>query len=282
MPQIAKVIVSFVKKMFCILTLKENGLCILPYRDQKKTYIIKLITKCICKISKNVVLSKRLYVNTDLKEELNKEGIHIFNGKLLFNYLLLDCLKYISKYMNIEIQKQEISILLNNITELDKNSIIYLSQNLKRVNIVTNNINSFKRLENYLQEELGISIIITNNKKKSLLKSKIIVNVDFNENEINLYNINRNAIIINVNNKINIKSKGFTGINISDYEIIYKPINKSAKFNKGMIYESLVYNKGKYNDIIEQIKKDKVKIVNLIGQKGVIDRKEYVRINKIN
>lgn len=280
-PQIVKVILYFFKKLFCVLTLKEDGMCILPYRDIKSTYTIRIISRCISKISKNIVLSKKLYTNIKLNEELSQKGIYIFNGKLLFNYMLLDCLKYISKYMDTKIEKQEISILLNNLTELDKNNIIYLSKNLKRVNIVTNNINRFKKLENYLQEELGISITITNNKKKSLLKSKIIVNLDFSENEVNLYNINRKAIIINLKDKINIKSKMFEGINISDYEITCKNINKYNKFDNKILYESVIKKVDDYNSIIDKIKQDKAKIVNLIGQNGVIDRKEYVRINKI-
>lgn len=281
MPQIVKVILCFLKKIFCVLTLKEDGICILPYKEIKNTYTIRIISRCISKISKNIVLSKKIYMNVKFKQELSQKGIYIFNGKLLFNYMLLDCLKYISKHMDTKIQKQEISILLNNLTELDKNNIIYLSKNLKRVNIVTNNINKFKKLENYLQKELGISITITNNKKKSLLKSRIILNLDFCENEINLYNINRNAIIINLNGKINIKSKIFEGININNYKIEYKKINKYNKFDNNMVYESLISKIEVYNDIIDRIKKDKVKIVNLIGQNGVIDRKEYIRINKI-
>lgn len=281
MPKIVKAILCFLKKIFCILTVKENGLCILPYKNLNKFVIIKLTVKCISKISNNIVLSKKIGKNMKLKEELKQNEIHIYNGKKLFNYMLLDCLKYISKNMNEKIQKQEISILLNNITELDKNNIIYLSKNLKRVNIVTNNINRFKKLENYLQEELGISITLSNNKKKSLLKSKIILNLDFNENEINLYSINRKAIIINVNDRINIKSKMFEGINISNYEIIYKNLNEYNKFEKKEIYESKINELNNYNSIIDKIKKDKVKIINLMGQNGVIDKKEYIRINKI-
>lgn len=282
-PYLIKILVVYIKKIFCILTLKENGECILPYRSVKSTYIIAIIKKCILKLSKIVVLSEKLRVNAKFNEELNKSKIYILDGKLLFNYLLLDCIKYVGRNTNMEIHKQEISILLNKYNELDAKSIIYLAKNVKRVNIVTPNINSFRKLENYLQEELGISVVVNNNKRKSLLKAKIIINMDFDEELLDFYNINNNAIIINTKGKINVKSKSFVGINICDYDIIYKSqVNEYKSFDRKIIYESFICNFSNYDAVIDKIKEDEVKIVNLIGQNGIIDRKEYLRIDGIN
>ncbi len=61
---------------------------------------------------------------------------------------------------------------------------------------------------------MGIAITITNNKRKSLLKAKIIINMDFDEELINSFNLNSKALVIQLNKEIYIKSKLFNGINI--------------------------------------------------------------------
>ena len=71
------------------------------------------------------------------------------------------------------------------------------------MNIVTNNIEKFKKLEDKIMEN-GIMITIGNNKKKSLMKSKIILNIDFPNELINKYMIKEDAIIINVPGKVKI------------------------------------------------------------------------------
>lgn len=231
----------------------------------------------LAKITKGVVLSNYLNQGEYTNEKITQNGIYIYTGKLLSNYLLYDLVEYISKMRKEEIHTQEVFILTNNPTKVDENNIIYFAKNFKRINIVTNRINYFKKMENHLEDKLGIAITITNNKRKSLLKAKIIINLDFDEEIINSFNINRNAIILNPNNKINIKSKLFNGINVCDYQIIYKdkfnsPIYK--KFDKKILYESTIIDK-KYDEVINQIKEDNVRIVNLIGKNGVINQKEY-------
>ena len=49
--------------------------------------------------------------------------------------------------------------------------------------------------------------------KKSLVKTPIILNLDFNMQVLNKYKINENAIIINVEGDMKIRSKRFSGIN---------------------------------------------------------------------
>lgn len=251
----------------------------MPCSKLNNKFVSKIIVKLIKKTSTTIALSENLQTNKNLIKLIEANNIKIIDGKMLFYYILLDCLKYISKNMNTEVEKQEISILLKNNNEFYSKIIIYLAKKVKRINIVTTNINSFKRLENYLQDELGISMTITNNKRKSLLKSKIVMNLDFDEELINCFSINSNAIIINPKEKINIKSKSFTGINICGYDITYKNQNNKYKnFHRNIIYESLIYDINSYEGIRKRIEKDDIKIVNLIGQNGIIDTKEYLRI----
>lgn len=279
LPSWLKKVCLFFKKVFCILTIKEKSICVLPYKHIKSKLIVNVVTKIITKNTKSVVLSNYLNKLEYMKKTFIKNNIYIYNGKILGNYLTYNFVEYISKIKGESAYTQEISILVNNCDTLNKNNIIYLANKLKRVNIVTNKLNDFAKIATYLENEKGIGITVTSNKRKSLAKSKIIINIDFSEEMINQFNINREAIIININNNAQVKSKLFNGINVYDYNIEYdKNLDDELykSFDEKLVYESKMAGKS-YNEIIEQISKDNVKILNLIGKNGPIDIKEYKR-----
>lgn len=279
LPSWLKKVCLFLKKVFCILTIKEKSICVLPYKQIKSKLIVNVITKIMTKNTKSVVLSNYLNKLEYMKKTFIKNNIYIYNGKILGNYLIYNFVEYISKLKDENTHIQEISILVNNCDTLNKNNIIYLANNLKRVNIVTNKLNDFAKIATYLENEMGIGITVTSNKRKSLAKAKIIINIDFSEEMINQFNINRDAIIININNSVEIKTKLFNGINVYDYYIEYDMDldNELLKyFDKKLIYESML-NKKNYNEIIESINKDNLQIVNLVGKNGIINEVEYKR-----
>lgn len=281
LPTFIKYIIYYLKKVFCILTINEK-VCILPYKKVKNTLIINTITKIILKTAKSVVLSQYLNSLDKMKINLYNSGIYIYTGKLLKKYLIYHYIDYICKIKKEETYTKEIFILTNKPNELDENIITYFAEHFKRINIVTKNITRFKRLESILNEKMGIAITITNNKRKSLLKAKIIVNLDFDEDCLNSYTINSNAIIIQTDSNIKIKSKLFTGTNVVDSQIIYSCetngfTNKAfEKFDSKLLYESIIINKN-YKSIIEKMKEDNLKIVNLIGINGIINNKEFMK-----
>ena len=82
---------------------------------------------------------------------------------------------------------------------MNKQIILELSQKVKRLNIITNHIEEFQDIEDYLYNEMGIMIKLSNNKKTDLLKTNIIINMDFMEDIINKYNLPKQGIIININ-----------------------------------------------------------------------------------
>lgn len=148
-------------------------------------------------------------------------------------------------------------------------------QKYKRVNIVTNHIEKFKKIENDIFKKYGIMITVGNNKKKSLAKSKIILNVDFPSELVNKYNIYEEAIIVNLKNKVKINKKRFNGININDYEITFANIDvldyeKFDLFYKKDLYEAMLYQKQPFANILNKIEKDKVEIEKLYGCNTII------------
>ncbi len=115
---------------------------------------------------------------------------------------------------------------------------------------------------------------ISNNKKKSLLKAEIIVNIDFPEELINKYRIYDKAIILNISDKISLKSKRFNGININYYKIQIPDEYKLEGFKGEIVYESLIYGK-KYREIYREIINDNIEINKLIGNNGFIKEREF-------
>lgn len=277
-----KYIICFIKKIFCVLTITEEKICILPYKKVNNRIIIKLIITIIARTTTRVVLSENLNKNEYLKIELNKNNVYIYNGKVLNDYIIYNFLLYIAKMKKEAMCMQEIYILTNKYNAICEENILYIAKKIKRINIITKDINHFKKVENYLEERFGIPITITNNKRKSLAKAQIIINLDFNEGLINSYNINHNAIIFNVNEKTVIYSKIFNGINILDYQILYDNKFESElykKFDQKALYETAIIDK-KYEDVIKKLEQDKVRIVNCIGKNGIINIKEYQNCSK--
>lgn len=246
----------------------EDNTIILPIYDKIKIKSIEKIAKKTNKIinrlsnSKKIVLSKEIKKQTDYINLLNTYGLEIQDGKWLFEILLSDVVEYIVKQQKIE--KANISILINDLTEIEIENIKILAEKYKTINIVTNHIEKFQRIEKQLQEK-GIIITITNNKKKSLMKSNIIINVDFPNELINKYRIYENATIINVKNNVKIKQKRFNGQIIKDYEIKFNEDCCNEKFfNKKYdlkdIYEAGLYKKSAFRDIRKKLQNNNVKI----------------------
>ena len=266
---------NFLERTFNLIKVQENTI-ILPINEETKEKQIEKIAQKTKKIieklsnSKKAVLSKKTKKEEKYINYLNEYGIEIADGKWLFEILLTDIVEYIVEKQNAE--KTNISVLINDLTDIEYENIKLLAKKYTTLNIVTNHIEKFKKLEEQLQEE-GIIITITNNKKKSLMKSQIIINVDFPKELINKYKINENATIVNIKKPIKISQKRFNGITVNDYEINYRNDICTEKFLGGKynlkdLYEAELYKKSPYNDLKKKIKDDKVTINKLYLNNG--------------
>lgn len=257
---------------------------ILPFEKKQNCKKLKKITKHLIQIPRtNVVLSKELYQIEEFKNQLYQKDTNILDGKWLWNYLLEASLNYIVNQQKVPIQEQEIAIMTNDNSETNLKNIIQLSQKVKHMNIITNHFNQFKPIEEYLYSKLGIMITITNNKKKALKKSNIIINLDFTEEEVNQYNLPYKAIILNINEEIKIYSKKFSGVNIINYKIrlpkeyieIFEQYHMLEEFDHNILYESILYGKDNYDNILTKIKENKSQIEYFMGKNGIIQNREY-------
>ena len=237
------------EKIFKTIEVKHNVI-ILNYNKIKKKnikYKKKVIKEILKKLNyydcKKVILSKKLKQDEILKKLLNDNKIKIINGENLFKSLLEKIIEKASMDNNIKPENSQITIISNNLETWLEYLIENISTKYKILTIVTDNIICFKKLENNFLEKKGTLITITNNKKKSLSKSNLIINLSLNEEQINKYSIFENSIIINAKGNIKIHKKRFNGKIINNFEITLK---KGSK-----IFGDLLKEEYSYYDIID-------------------------------
>ena len=261
---------NIIEKTFNIIKMQENKI-FLPITAKTSEKQIEKLAQKTKKIISKYSNSKKIVISKNLQEELtyinylNSYGLDISDGRWLYEILATDIIKYIIEKKKIKKEETTISILINDLTEIELENIKILVENYKNLNIVTNHIEKFKKLEDKFMEN-GIMITISNNKKKSLMKSKIILNIDFPNELINKYMIKEDAIIINVQGKAKINRKRFNGLMVNNYEIDFRDDIKSEEnllgdeFYLRDVYESRIYKKQTFSDIRNILKKDGVNI----------------------
>ena len=262
----------------------ENGELVFLPNLEKYTYD-KLLKYIKIKGITKVCVSDDLMNNKNFIDFLKRNNVEILDGKWLFKHMSFDIVKYICNQKKEKINYQEVSILSNDIDRILKQIIFDLAKEVKVINLVTKNENMFKKIEKELYDDYGIILNVNNNYQKSLVKSDIILNFDFEEEELNKYNLNSKASIINFKDEINIKEKNFSGINVNFFELTIpmKYIRECIKFKEfdtSIFYESLIYKKTSPENVIKQIKNDKININFLNGKNGRIRKNEYLKLSK--
>lgn len=208
-----------IRKIFNIVELEQNRV-ILPITkieiengklSQKKAQILakNIVNKLKNAIGNNVILSKEIKKQKNLVNYLYSQNMNIIDGKWLFGILSDEAITYVVNKKKMKKEKLNVSILVNDVEDYVLENIKLIVRKYKRVNIVTNHLEKFKKLEKEIFEKDGIMVTVTNNKKKSLTKSNVILNYDFPTELINKYKIYDEAIVLNVKQNVSISSKRF-------------------------------------------------------------------------
>ncbi len=246
-------------------------------KQRKKEKVIEKLSKYLFSYNiKNIVLETEMMQDEDIKNILYKNKFNILDGSNLSKFFVYDVIRRIYEYKKSNIEAGEVTIVVNENDNINIENIIRIAHSVKRLNIITTNTKKFKKIVDYLYEELGILIKLSNNIKTNLRTTDIIVNIDFPEDIINKLEIPNNAIIVNIPKNVNINSKKFTGINIKSCEIDIPDKYKLKGFDDKAMYESFIYNKPVIK-IFEQIENDFIKIKRLNGVNGVISAKEFLQ-----
>lgn len=270
---------NVLKQLFNINTVYNNQIIVQPIKEntteKQALKLAKSIRKKCQKYGVNkVVLSKKIRNNKMVYNKIYESAINSFDGKWLQKYMAYETLDYILKNKNLKKEETEITILTNYISNEAVETIKLLAKEYKRINVVTKQINEFKNLEEKIYDEYGMMITVTDNKRKSLLKSSIILNFDFTENQLNEYNIFDEAIVVNLQGKTKINKKRFNGLIVNDYEIFstreddYFGLDKIRNYYIKDLLEESIYRKDSFENIRRNITYGHYKIKELYGLNG--------------
>ena len=248
-------------------------------------YVLNKIENYIkIKCVNQVCLCQQLMGNQEFVEFIKSKNVKIFDGRWLFEFLTKNCIEYISSSKNEKMQYQEISFLMNKINSRRVFLLLDVATSVKVLNIITSNIEQFKNIEKRLYENDGIILNVSNNYTKSLIKSDIIINFDFSEEEINKYEIPKKSCIVNLNQDVDIKTKSFDGVKANFYEIQmptkYMKNILLNDFSNEVVYESYIYKNTAPENIKKELKQDNIRINFLIGKKDKIRKNEYLKLSK--
>lgn len=293
------------------ITNYNNNYIISIYKNLNKennknmSKIIKIIIKLL-KMYKidTIVFSNE--VTKEFKEEfsknliINKFNITTLKGKRIMKYMDLEILNYIFEKQNIEKKNEEIYILIQQNKNYNINYKSFLNElkeyikkyiyKFKIVNLISNDIRELKNIQDEIMEKENILISVSNNKRKALKRAKYILNINLNECELQKYTINRNAIIINLEQYIIFNKTSFNGININNIELdipdeyIEQFEEIGENFNYTVLYESIILNlngEKLKNKVKERIKEDNIKIKYLIGNNGKISDVELKQMGQL-
>lgn len=264
----------------------EKKLNIIITTKFKEYYIYEISNlnrRCVEKLRKLIKKDniKQVSCEEEIQQYVDKKIL--IDEKDIIKYLILEILEYIFEIQGKKMEQEDIYFLINKDEDIYLENIKTLSEKFKTTNIITEELSKFQKIvENIFEEET--TIYLSNNKRKSLRRAKYIVNFDYGIGEIEKYNINRTAILINIEQKVKMESMAFEGISINNVniqipdELIEHFGRMMEKINKNILYMSLVNQKQELARIKDRIKEDNIHILNLIGDKGIISQEEFKRI----
>ena len=236
--------------------------------------IIKLNDKTKKKIVNILRKNKIDYAIVENDEVINYPTL---DGKYILKYMLPEIVDYCIKILKPK--SEQIYICTNNYTSENNELIEELAEKVKVVNIFTENA-QYNQLEKNLEKK-GIYITVSANKRKSLKKANIVINLDLKN--LDDCNINRNMVFIDLNKNTPLP-KAFNGIIIKKAEINTKKVMRAfsdyENFNRSKIIEAEMLKLEGYKKSREFIKSNKLYIVNLKNNRA-IDKDEFSRIGKI-
>lgn len=267
---------------------KFNNNYVIAIDNEEKLRNKKRLARYIKKLNiDTIVFSKEL--DGEFKDEicgiLKCKNINILNGKYLMNLMKFEIVKYVLSKQNKKMKKEDVYIIFKKDSKLDLNFLKEFIENFKMTNIVTNDVERLKNVQENLLQNDGILISVSNNKKKALKRANYILNINLTKDELCKYNINRNAIIINIQEFVKYDNPSFDGMNINYFQIKcpdelleqFEQIGENFDYVK--LYESILFmnnmQKISFEKVKEVIKKDEITISEIWGNNGKIADEEF-------
>ena len=254
------------RNLFCKIK-EENNIIYIPSNKEK------IIKKLVQKLKEDEVD----YIIKDKSVQLKYNEL---DGRYINKYMIPEILDFCFNYLEKEGKLEEIYVCTNNFNRENIDIVQELVNKVKVVNIVTNQLRQFQELEKRLEKN-DIYITVSSNKRKALKKANIIINLDFQN--FNGFNINRNSIIINCNQNIEV-GKDFEGIYIQKVAIstnkVMRIFSEMPDMDKDKLIEAELLKEKDYFSRRAFIISNKIKIVNLMGKRTIINKNEFIDVKK--
>ena len=262
----------------------ENLECmVLPEVNDK--IIKKLKNLAAIRCWKNLCVSDNLRRNEQFMDFAKGSSLKIMNGKWLFKNVLDDIIEYMVDIKGDVLGNQEISILCHQLDEVMAEKIKEICQKVKVCNLLTDHVKCYQRLEEEVYQETGMILNITNNYKKAIAKSKIVINFDFSRRDLRKCVFAKGTDMIQVNRAVKFDMKEFGGKNIVFYGIdmpekYIEYQEKMSGFNSSILYESLIYKRTSYRNIKKELEEDEAKILYLVDLEGKVIKNQNLILPK--
>lgn len=241
----------------------------------------KMMNNLIEKIKKlhvkDIVLAESLANKKEITNVIENAGYNILDGKWLYKFLAYDITRKIAYIKNKNIADMEITILSNKDSDINFGIIKALAKECKILNVVTDQMDTFKALENTLFEDYGINITVSRNKKKACLHSDVILNFDFENKLLKLCKFKKKSIVVQFTKE---KFENREGITIVFFKLnipikYFNNIEYKGHFEEEILYESFLYYKTSFRNVRKIFKKDNIQIKYFVGNNGKIAFNEF-------
>lgn len=233
--------------------------------------------KCKKKEYSNVfyIFNKKQKSIDNLTKKLNQYGIEkvIYDKELNISYnkvekdeIIKYCLPEIITYIKSikQIKYDQVYIIVDKDTEENCKIIDEIMASNKIVNIITDNQYFFKKENEINGFNNEVFVSVSNNKRRALKKAEIIINLDLDS--LDNYNVNKDAIIIDV-----------------------KRTMKTPKYFNGEIIKSVIISnnvKKKFKDFLDiNIKKynfEELIAIQILKKYDFDDKRNFMKIHKIS
>lgn len=248
---------NIVNEILSLVYIKDNKILLpkrlLKFNNRKREKVFNNL---------NSVINLYKFDTIIFEKEIKKiSNYHSENDKINLGEHLLKIIEYIIEKKKLDTDIS-IAIMVNNFTGNIKNTIYQLAIKYKHLSIVTDRLNTGLKTQEYINNKYGIILKVSNNKRKALKNAKLILNIDMDSVMLNQYTILDDAILMNLNEKVEIKSKRFSGLNLNKIEF------SILKSKKGEIEGKYNINCDKYD--VEDFRVKEIRIEKIFSENGFL------------
>lgn len=268
---VRKIVYSFLNFLgYVIVNDNRIRLCCLANDKMNNRMIERLKKSVLLMGSRDVVLSDLLLQNVTVVSVLQGLGYNILRGKWLYKFLCYDIVEKIACVRGKRISDLEVTVLSNEDSEINVENIKLLAKECRILNVVTENLNAFRYVEEFLFNEYGSVINVSTNKHKTCKYSDVVLNFDFSIAELRECNFKKGVVLVQFTKE---RFENRYGSTIVFYKLNFpaKYLNlfgEYGNYNREIFYESLLYYKTSFKNLRKILRKDGISIRYFVGCNG--------------